>query len=146
MRNTLVLALGAWISMCCCDRRAIAELFLATDAATLAIETTNETLPPCCAKAHCGQDASQQRDTNDPAQHSPGHCNGACCVKLNIAHPQPDLTPDSIGAALDAASLLNGTIVTLARDMRQDPLVEFNRSDGEPPPRHRLVITARFLI
>ncbi len=168
LRNTLVLALGAWISMCCCDRRALTAAFLPSpieccatnaDAPADASDSCCESLPPCCAakvKAKAGATtdaidsccASTDEKTDDtPRDSRDSHrCCGSCCVKWHVAPAQPDFTPDSIGAALIAALSVDATIVRDTAREAEHRSLELHRNDGEPPPRQRLVLTARFLI
>ena len=164
VRCMSVLMLAAWISMCCCDRRALAELiFPPVDGASAAgvdsccaaaipsccsAAKPSTTRPPCCqgdtdSDSCCSESSNESSDDDAPKSNC---CTGACCVKLSIVQPPIHVPVDCIGAALPAALVFDSALLVSVSNEGALRSNDLHRSDGEPPPRHRLVLTARFLI
>ena len=154
IRRVLVCAFAAWMALCCCEKRLLAEQFSGRDTAPAASAC-------CCCGGDRGSGAGDCDDARDgaagqnevgqdegtPAQHDrddsdhPRNCSDGCCQK---AAPQVEcFTPDTdlIGAPLLAALQVDGHATPC-----HAPTARVGESPGEPPPWIALVISARLRI
>ncbi len=142
MHRVLVCALAAWMVLCCCEKRILAASLAPTDAPTQSRERS------CCISNNCcessTQDASTTSDDCGGSGERSNHdrsCAGGCCNKAAFTIPPFELTVDCIGTVLIAP--LNLEPVTTSFTAAE---IRVNASDGEPPPRLALLISARLRI
>ena len=122
----LVLALPAWMSLCCCEKRILAHALESADAAPRA----------CCADDCCsgGERGGDQQD-------HPRNCSDGCCVKSCAAAPAFVPALDAIGTDIPLLSAPAADDVGCGRTLSHE-----DRTAGEPPPRLALVISRRLRI
>lgn len=147
VRSLLVLALAAWMTFCCCEKRILAH-GLELDAAAATGEA-GAVVPSCCAGHCCGGDAdstdaedgSTDGDSED-GHGRPGRCSDGCCTKSAAAAPPFSLDLDLVGAPLPpSVAAIEPALDLVGRMVAFDDL-----SPGEPPPRLALVISRRLRI
>jgi hypothetical protein len=127
----LVLALAAWMSLCCCEKRILAEC----------LEESPAAAPSCCSAGCCMQpeESGQSRETPDDGHGS--CCADGCCTKAAPDAPTWSLSLDLIGSPL--LPTLAATADT-PRCGHEPPCEDF--TEGEPPPRLALIISRRLRI
>lgn len=126
LHRLLVLALAAWMSLCCCEKRILAH----------ALECADEAPRACCADACCssGERGEDQQD-------HPRNCSDGCCVKSCAAATPFVPAIDAIGVPLRVAVETDTHGLAFGRALSHE-----DRTAGEPPPRLALVISRRLRI
>jgi len=129
-QHLLVLCLAAWMSMCCCEKRMLAQAF--ADAP--------EAAPSCCGGSCCGNDGDAQPST-DRDHRQGGCCADGCCAKAAPHAPSFDVAVDAVGVPMLAVLVVREATVGCARELAYE-----DGSVGEPPPRLALLISRRLRI
>ena len=157
IRRVLVCALAAWMALCCCEKRLLAEQFGAGHDAAAASAAS---ACCCCADRACGDadDATRPADgrEDDPGDHEshPRNCADGCCQKAaphvtgfvpatdTVGAPLPDalLATEPRAASTAASTTASSAAGPSARGPRS------GESPGEPPPWLALLISARLRI
>lgn len=136
LSRLLVLALAAWMSFCCCEKRMIAHAVVGVAGAA----------PSCCERDCCTEKAEDAGDDccGAPSGHEhekPGCCADGCCAKAAPVVASFTLDLDQIGAALPPSFEQIAFEPTAGRVLSHE-----DRAVGEPPPRLALVISRRLRI
>ena len=138
IHRIFIFTLAGWMLLCCCDKKLLAS----------AIADEPGSARACCQDTCCKQSPSSDdsRSADQGQREAParrctdGCCNKICCVSapfevdvdtigtLPLIAIFPEIGVDSVAAAVEVARS------------------RFNRSDGEPPPRLVLILSARFRI
>ena len=131
IRHAFVLALAAWMSLCCCEKRILAH----------ALDAPTARGHDCCARACCADDAGDAPSQRGGSDEHPANCADGCCAKsCSIAPPfVPDL--DTIGAPVVPVLVHRDDTLEQGRALAHE-----DRTAGEPPPRLALVISRRLRI
>jgi hypothetical protein len=127
----LVLALAAWMSLCCCEKRILADCFGGVPSAA----------PNCCAADCCVQheEPAQTREVPDDGHGS--CCADGCCTKAAPDAPEWNFRLDLIGAPLLPILALTAHDAGCGQVLPREDLTA-----GEPPPRLALIISRRLRI
>jgi hypothetical protein len=138
-QRLLVIVLAAWVSLCCCEKRMLAD----------AIGGHAETARGCCERDCCGDDddkvtddATHRGSGNHEQDHGkPGCCADGCCAKAAPSSASFTLDFDQIGCALPPSFEPCAPMPTAGRVLSHE-----DRAVGEPPPRLGLIISRRLRI
>jgi hypothetical protein len=133
MRCAFTLAFAAWMTLCCCEKRILAQSFSDGDAAASAV-------PSCCAGCERSEDKGD--GPSEDSQGQPGNCADGCCRKWSATLPAWTCDVDTIGVPVAEFLAPPG-----ARDDAAGRVLSHDdRCAGEPPPRLTLVISRRLRI
>jgi hypothetical protein len=149
LRRLTVTAFAAWMLFCCCEKRVFAALVSCTATSAAPDLTGESSTASCCSPQRCcsesfGRPGGDQSDDSAPGEpwRSSEYCADGCCNKTLSLHTAFQLDLDAIGTLLPPTV---ASEITLAAS--EIPLcASFDRSDGGPPSRLILVISARLRI
>jgi hypothetical protein len=133
VHRVLIVAFAAWVSLCCCEKRILAQS-LCDDG-----EAARSSAPACCPSSCCESgDGDAPRDDDG----HPGNCADGCCRKTSASLPSWTVDIDAVGVPL----LQCIASMEAATDDAGRVLAHDDRTSGEPPPRLALVISRRLRI
>ncbi|MSR40409.1 MAG: hypothetical protein EXS10_00685 [Phycisphaerales bacterium] len=153
IRTIAIFAFAAWMTLCCCERRVLAEWFgfqmpsssccTSTDSAASA---TVIELPACCANKHCADEAAE---AETPA-HPEGCCTDkGCCDRFSGPITYFDVPTDQVGADIASHAEMWAMIPSLATVLECEhppPWIRECAALAAPPPRLLLVLSRRIRI
>jgi hypothetical protein len=140
LQRLVVLALVACSFVCCCQQWAFGD----------GIGLDEPAVRSCCSACCAGDDAAPATDgarpsrgkSSDDRGHPAGKCLGACCTKADFKPPHFTVAADDIGVPIaDIVAAVEPATGALAGAPRAD-----EGESGAPPPRLRLLISARLRI
>lgn len=141
IRFLLVVALAAWTTLCCCERRALADAIFGSPASG----ATSSTTPEGCESRCCGDCSSADRmdETDEPADapHERGCCDDGCCLKATTPPTHLELVADPVGREIPSDGW---TLAPQARETAR--AAPFGDDEVRPPPWRILVVSARLRI
>lgn len=136
----LVLVLAAWVSLCCCEKRMLAD----------AIGGYAGAARSCCERDCCCDDDAAGDATGDATEGGgdreqdhgkQGCCADGCCAKAAPSSASFALDFDRIGCALPPSFGPGAPVLEAGRVLSHE-----DRAVGEPPPRLGLIISRRLRI
>lgn len=151
IRIIAVFAFAAWITLCCCERKAIAEWIGFAVPSSSCCASSNEAaeeseIPPCCRSADCAKEESPPKDATTPH----GSCTmQGCCDRFSGPMTSLDVPTDQVGVELtwqcDFTASTVSTLVALEQSNPPPILRELARLIS-PPPKLLLLISRRIRI
>jgi len=130
MHRLLVCALAAWMTLCCCEKRILADCLGETPAAS-----------SCCGGSCCAEPEQPDEPREAPVDDHATCCADGCCTKAAPDAPSWSLGLDLIGVPQLPLLASPGRE---ARCMHEPPYEDLTA--GEPPPRLALIISRRLRI
>ena len=132
MQRVLVLALAAWMSLCCCEKRILAHAF----------DSAPEVTRSCCSSGCCAAaEDDRSHDADPPHERTDACCADGCCAKAFAAASVFVPAVDLIGAPLPPEVCAVDPCIGCGRVLSHE-----DRTAGEPPPRLALLISRRLRI
>jgi|GEM_PF-5518040 len=151
IRTFAVFAFAAWMTLCCCERKAIAEWIGFAVPSSSCCASSNDAaeeseLPPCCRSTHCAD--TESAPTDAPMPH--GLCDAqGCCDRFSGPMTSLDVPTDQVGVELtwqcDFTASAVSTLVALEQANPPPILRELARLIN-PPPKLLLLISRRIRI
>ena len=151
IRTFAVFAFAAWMTLCCCERKAIAEWIGFASPSSSCCASSNDAaeeseLPPCCRSTHCAD--TESAPTDAPMPH--GLCDAqGCCDRFSGPMTSLDVPTDQVGVELtwqcDFTASAVSTLVALEQANPPPILRELARLIS-PPPKLLLLISRRIRI
>jgi hypothetical protein len=133
LHRTLTVAFAIWVSLCCCEKRILAQSLCDAD------DAARPSLPSCCAGGCC---VSDDGGASHEGERRPSSCADGCCRKSAATLPCWSVDVDAIGTPLHSCI---GPGISAA-DAAGRVLAHDDRTAGEPPPKLALVISRRLRI
>jgi hypothetical protein len=140
LQRLVVLALVACSFVCCCQQWAFGA----------GVDHDERDVRSCCGACRVDDDAAPATDEAQPSRgkssddrgHPARKCLGACCTKADFKPPHFTVAADDIGAPIaDIVAAVEPVTDALEGAPRAD-----EGESGAPPPRLRLLISARLRI
>ena len=151
IRIIAVFAFAAWITLCCCERKAIAEWIGFAVPSSSCCASSNEAaeeseIPPCCRSADCAKEESPPKDATTPH----GSCTmQGCCDRFSGPMTSLAVPTDHVGVELtwqfDFTASAVSTLVALEQANPPPILRELARLIS-PPPKLLLLVSRRIRI
>ena len=151
IRTFAVFAFAAWMTLCCCERKAIAEWIGFASPSSSCCASSNDAaeeseLPPCCLSTHCAD--TESAPTDAPMPH--GLCDAqGCCDRFSGPMTSLDVPTDQVGVELtwqcDFTASAVSTLVALEQANPPPILRELARLIS-PPPKLLLLVSRRIRI
>lgn len=151
IRTFAVFAFAAWMTLCCCERKAIAEWIGFASPSSSCCASSNDAaeeseLPPCCRSTHCAD--TESAPTDAPMPH--GLCDAqGCCDRFSGPMTSLDVPTDQVGVELtwqcDFTASAVSTLVALEQANPPPILRELARLIS-PPPKLLLLVSRRIRI
>jgi hypothetical protein len=138
IHRIFIFTLAGWMLLCCCDKKLLAS----------AIADEPGSARACCQDTCCKQSPSSDdsRPADQGQREAPARrCTDGCCNKICCVSAPFEVDVDTIGTLPLFAMLPKIGVDSVAAAV-EVARSRFNRSDGEPPPRLVLILSARIRI
>ncbi len=138
IHRIFIFTLAGWMLLCCCDKKLLAS----------AIANEPATARSCCQDSCCKQTSGSDdaRASDQGRREAPARrCTDGCCNKICFVSLPFEVDVDKIGTLPLFAMFPEIGVDSVAAAV-EVARSRFNRSDGEPPPRLVLILSARIRI